>query len=133
MVSLDAEIAAPARFGRLPALAPGLALTAVLAGVAFALRLIPGVATLSPMILAVLLGVVLHNSVGARIRSVQIVTANSAAPIRMTIMSLCKPTLPGRETEAGPAPQSIPSSGGSSARLRISKPGAPGRRSRGWR
>ena len=57
MVSLNAAIAASPRFGRLPALAPGLALTAVLAGVAFALRLIPGVATLSAMILAVLLGV----------------------------------------------------------------------------
>jgi hypothetical protein len=53
MTSLDAGIAAPVRFARLSALAPGLALTAAIAGVAFALRLVPGVATPSPMILAV--------------------------------------------------------------------------------
>ncbi len=66
MTAIDAQITLPSRrFGPIAALAPGLALTAGIAGVAFALRLIPGVATLSPMILAVLLGVVLHNSVGA--------------------------------------------------------------------
>jgi uncharacterized integral membrane protein (TIGR00698 family) len=65
MTSLNAAIVAPARLARLPALAPGVVLTAAIAGVAFVLRLIPGVATLSPMILAVLLGVVLHNSIGA--------------------------------------------------------------------
>ncbi len=65
MSSLDAAIAAPAGLARLPALAPGLALTATIAGLAFALRLIPGVATASPMILAVLLGVVVHNFLGA--------------------------------------------------------------------
>ena len=66
MTSIDAPIAQPSpRFGRIAALAPGLALTAGIAGIAFALRFVPSVATLSPMILAVVLGVVLHNSVGA--------------------------------------------------------------------
>jgi len=65
MTSLDAGIAEPAYLQRLLSLAPGLALTAAIAGAAFALRLVPGVATLSPMILAVLLGVVLHNLFGA--------------------------------------------------------------------
>jgi uncharacterized integral membrane protein (TIGR00698 family) len=65
MASLDAGVAAPSRLLRLPALAPGLALTAGLAALAFALRLLPGVATLSPMILAVGLGALLHNVVGA--------------------------------------------------------------------
>jgi uncharacterized integral membrane protein (TIGR00698 family) len=65
MTSLDAGIAEPAHLPRLLSLAPGLALTAAIAGAAFALRLVPGVATLSPMILAVLLGVVLHNLFGA--------------------------------------------------------------------
>jgi uncharacterized integral membrane protein (TIGR00698 family) len=43
---------------------PGLFLTAIVAGAAFALRQIPGVGTLSPMILAILLGIGFHNIVG---------------------------------------------------------------------
>ncbi|HVZ53284.1 MAG TPA: YeiH family protein [Pseudolabrys sp.] len=46
------------------AVIPGLVLTAAIAGLAFALRAIPGVAMLSPMILATLLGMALHNMVG---------------------------------------------------------------------
>ncbi|MCW2284076.1 putative integral membrane protein (TIGR00698 family) [Rhodoblastus acidophilus] len=45
-------------------LAPGLALTAGIAASAYALRLLPGVAALSPMILAVLIGALLHNTIG---------------------------------------------------------------------
>jgi uncharacterized integral membrane protein (TIGR00698 family) len=43
---------------------PGLFLTAIVAAAAFALRQIPGVGTLSPMILAILLGIAFHNIVG---------------------------------------------------------------------
>ena len=43
---------------------PGLVLTAGVAGLAFAVRDIPGVAILSPMILATLLGMIFHNVVG---------------------------------------------------------------------
>jgi uncharacterized integral membrane protein (TIGR00698 family) len=43
---------------------PGLGLSAGIAGLAFALRLIPGVATFSPMILAVVLGIAFHNLIG---------------------------------------------------------------------
>ncbi len=43
---------------------PGLALTASVAGLAFAVRGIPGVGILSPMILATLLGMIFHNVVG---------------------------------------------------------------------
>ena len=43
---------------------PGLALTASVAGLAFAVRDIPGVGILSPMILATLLGMIFHNVVG---------------------------------------------------------------------
>lgn len=64
MASLDVA-AVPSRFARLPALAPGLALTGGIAALAFALRLVPGVSVLSPMILAVLIGVLVHNFVGA--------------------------------------------------------------------
>ena len=40
---------------------PGLALTGAIAATAFALRLLPGFGTLSPMILAIMLGMVFHN------------------------------------------------------------------------
>jgi uncharacterized integral membrane protein (TIGR00698 family) len=43
---------------------PGLFLAAIVAAAAFALRQIPGVGTLSPMILAILLGIGFHNIVG---------------------------------------------------------------------
>jgi len=43
---------------------PGLLLTAGVAGLAFALRGIPGVGILSPMILATLIGMALHNVFG---------------------------------------------------------------------
>src|SRR5580704_9323228 len=43
---------------------PGVLLTAGVAGLAFALRRIPGVAILSPMILATLVGMALHNIFG---------------------------------------------------------------------
>ena len=43
---------------------PGLLLTAVIAALSFCLRDLPGVAILSPMILSILIGIVLHNSIG---------------------------------------------------------------------
>ncbi len=43
---------------------PGLALTGAIAGVAFAARLIPGLSIFSPMILAIVIGISLHNVVG---------------------------------------------------------------------
>ncbi len=54
---------APAAAG-LFGVAPGLALTAGVAALAFALRKIPGMTILSPMILATLIGMVFHNVVG---------------------------------------------------------------------
>ena len=44
---------------------PGVALTAAIAAAAFALRQIPGVGALSPMILAILIGVGVRNGFGA--------------------------------------------------------------------
>lgn len=62
----DIPVALPTRCaGALAKLAPGLALTGGVAAAAFALRLIPGVSLLSPMILAVIIGVVIHNFAGA--------------------------------------------------------------------
>ena len=50
--------------GAVGAAIPGLLLTAAVAGIAFALRRIPGVSILSPMILATLIGMAFHNLVG---------------------------------------------------------------------
>jgi uncharacterized integral membrane protein (TIGR00698 family) len=44
---------------------PGLLLTGIIAAAAFAVRLVPGVAVLSPMIVAILFGIALHNIVEA--------------------------------------------------------------------
>jgi len=52
------------RLSRIAAPLPGLALTAGIAGVAFALRQLPGIGILSPLILAILLGMTFHNLVG---------------------------------------------------------------------
>jgi len=49
---------------RMAAILPGLALSAGVAIAAMGLRFIPGLSTLSPMILAILLGIGLHNLVG---------------------------------------------------------------------
>lgn len=46
------------------ALAPGLILTGLIAGLAFLLRTVPGIAGLSPLILAIAIGMALHNTVG---------------------------------------------------------------------
>lgn len=44
--------------------APGLLLTGAIAAAAFALRLLPGVAILSPMIISIVIGMTFHNLVG---------------------------------------------------------------------
>jgi len=46
------------------AIVPGLALTSAIAAAAFALRQLPGMGVLSPMILAILLGIAFHNLIG---------------------------------------------------------------------
>ena len=43
---------------------PGLLLTGAIAGAAYAVRELPGVASFSPMIIAILLGTALHNTIG---------------------------------------------------------------------
>jgi uncharacterized integral membrane protein (TIGR00698 family) len=56
--------AAVSRKNPFTALAPGLALTAGIAVCAYLLRLVPGVDKLSPMILSVLIGALIHNTLG---------------------------------------------------------------------
>jgi uncharacterized integral membrane protein (TIGR00698 family) len=43
---------------------PGVFLTSIVAGAAFAIRLLPGMATFSPMILSMVIGIAFHNMVG---------------------------------------------------------------------
>ena len=59
-----AEVALHRARGGIAPLIPGLLLTAGVAGLAFALRRVPGVGILSPMILATLIGMTLHNVFG---------------------------------------------------------------------
>jgi uncharacterized integral membrane protein (TIGR00698 family) len=54
----------PATQVRARGLVPGLFLTCSIAGLAYALRELPGVGTFSPMILAIMLGIGFHNTVG---------------------------------------------------------------------
>lgn len=56
--------ASPTLFERIRSFTPGVLLTAAIAGAAFALRRIPGVSVLSPLILAILIGMVVRNTVG---------------------------------------------------------------------
>jgi len=58
-----AALARPARGALQSALVvlPGLALTAAIAAAAFGLRALPGVSALSPMILSIVIGIVVHN------------------------------------------------------------------------
>ena len=89
MSSTGAQVTLPSqRFGPIVALAPGLALTAGIAALAFSLRLIPGIATLSPMIPAVLLGAVLHNSVGAPLAAREGVAFSLRSVLRFSIILL---------------------------------------------
>ncbi|HYA73692.1 MAG TPA: putative sulfate exporter family transporter, partial [Roseiarcus sp.] len=85
---MDAQAALTPRLGPLPAFAPGLALTAGIAALAFALRLIPGVSVLSPMILSVLIGVVVHNFVGAPHAARKGMAFSLRAILRFAIMLL---------------------------------------------
>jgi uncharacterized integral membrane protein (TIGR00698 family) len=49
---------------RLHALLPGVLLAGAIVAMAFALRRLPGIGVLSPMILSILLGIALHNTLG---------------------------------------------------------------------
>ncbi len=68
------------------ALLPGLALTGGITLVAYALRYIPGVDKLSPMILAILIGAAIHNSLGAIPTTGQGVTFSLKRILRLAIV-----------------------------------------------
>ncbi len=62
-------VSRPALSSRFSTYFPGLAVSAVLVAAAFLLRSLPGVSLLSPMILAILLGMAFHNLVGTPARA----------------------------------------------------------------
>jgi uncharacterized integral membrane protein (TIGR00698 family) len=69
-------------------LAPGLLLTVAIAALAYGLREIPGVDTFSPMILAILLGILFHNIVGTPARAKGGVVFSLRRILRLAIILL---------------------------------------------
>lgn len=67
---------------------PGLALTATIAATAFAVRQVPGAATFSPMILAILIGIAFHNLIGTPPKAKAGVTFTLRRILRLAIILL---------------------------------------------
>lgn len=67
---------------------PGLALTAAIAGTAFAVRQVPGAATFSPMILAIVIGIAFHNLIGTPLKAKAGVTFTLRRILRLAIILL---------------------------------------------
>ena len=67
---------------------PGLFLNSVIAGAAFAIRQLPGMATFSPMILSVVIGIAFHNIVGTAAWAKQGVTFSLRWLLRIAIFPL---------------------------------------------
>lgn len=79
----SAQISAPAA-----GVLPGLLLTAGIAGLSFALRQLPGVATFSPMILAIVIGMGFHNLIGTPRRARPGITFSLRRILRFAIILL---------------------------------------------
>ncbi|EJW11472.1 Putative membrane protein YeiH [Rhodovulum sp. PH10] len=90
--TLDTRDAPASRSRRLMAgaekLAPGLALTAAIALGAYGLRYVPGVSILSPLILAILIGMLLHNAIGTPLRAKAGVAFSMRRILRFAIVLL---------------------------------------------
>lgn len=93
-LTADAPVAIPHRPARAPAthgvpvLLPGIALSAALASGAFGLRQLPGLGMFSPMILAIVAGMALHNIVGTPARARPGVTFSMRRLLRLAIILL---------------------------------------------
>jgi uncharacterized integral membrane protein (TIGR00698 family) len=70
------------------AILPGLLLNLVIAGAAFAVRRLPGMATFSPMILSILIAIAFHNIVGTPAWAKQGVTFSLRRLLRLAIILL---------------------------------------------
>jgi uncharacterized integral membrane protein (TIGR00698 family) len=73
---------------KLPAILPGLLLSLATAALAFAIRQLPGMTTLSPMILAILIGIAFHNIVGTPVWAKPGVTFSLRRLLRLAIILL---------------------------------------------
>lgn len=67
---------------------PGLFLNSIVAGAAFAVRQLPGMATFSPMILSIMIGIAFHNIVGTPAWAKQGVTFSLRRLLRLAIILL---------------------------------------------
>ncbi len=76
------------RFAHPTALLPGLGLTVGIAALAFGLRQFPGFGILSPMILAILIGIAFHNLLGTPVRARAGVTFAMRRVLRFAIILL---------------------------------------------
>lgn len=85
---LVVEIARKRLDRQLVRIAPGLLLTLCLASIAFLLQLLPGFNMLSPLILAILLGILLRNSLGVPVRCRPGITFSLKRLLRLAIALL---------------------------------------------
>ncbi|WP_409977688.1 MULTISPECIES: YeiH family protein [unclassified Bradyrhizobium] len=83
----DFRVHAPLQHG-IPALVPGLLLSAAIAGAGFSLRQLPGLAVFSPMILAIVAGMAFHNLIGTPHRAKAGVTFSLRRVLRLAIVLL---------------------------------------------
>jgi uncharacterized integral membrane protein (TIGR00698 family) len=103
--SSDMAIAAPRAASIRPIdleIFPGLLLTGVIAASAFALRFLPGVGVLSPMILAIILGITFHNVVGTPARAKAGVQFSLRRILRFAIILLGLQLTARQVVEVGP-------------------------------
>jgi uncharacterized integral membrane protein (TIGR00698 family) len=74
--------------GQALAILPGLVLNSTIAGAAFGLRMLPGMATFSPMILSIMIAIAFHNSVGTAAWAKAGVTFSLRRLLRLAIILL---------------------------------------------
>jgi uncharacterized integral membrane protein (TIGR00698 family) len=67
---------------------PGLFLTSIVAGASFAIRMLPGMTTFSPMMLSMVVGIAFHNIVGTAAWAKQGVTFSLRRLLRIAIILL---------------------------------------------
>ena len=98
------HLPAPTTFaGWVAHLLPGLLLTSSVAAASFALRELPGVATFSPMILAIAIGIAFHNLIGTPRRAKAGVTFSLRRILRFAIILLGLQLTAAQVVEVGPS------------------------------